>query len=248
MRIQLDWIDPVTGRLRRPQYDLPVAIGREFSQLPQEIDGQRVARLTLEDPDLLPYHGALQLNVLGEPALVLQPQARAGVNGRPYGGTTAGLQTGDRLQLGALELTITILREPDSLHPSASLSPSTPERAWGATVVPASPPAPRSPAGTPQAPGPVPCDRLVGFLFPRRCGRISRENCPHCRGGEIGDDPYFLASERSIYTHYGDYSASPWGREGLDSPADPSAYDFTEADAAAFAVTATDFEQDLDAS
>ncbi|NJO18918.1 MAG: hypothetical protein HC838_01010 [Spirulinaceae cyanobacterium RM2_2_10] len=96
---------------------------------------------------------------------------------------------------------------------------------------------------------------LVGFLFPRRCGRTSREHCPHCQGGEIDDDPYFLASERSIYPNYGYYGGSSWGSEYTEDltpaeaqPGEASNYDFTEADAAAFAVTSTDFEQDLDAS
>jgi len=251
MQIQLDWIDPVTGEPRRPQYETPLAIGRDFSQLPSELGGQRVARLTLEDSSLQPYHGVLKTNTLGELAIALLPEATVAVNGQPYTGETVTLQSGDRLQLGALELTIAILSAPAS---------AAPERAWGATVAPAAPEvAGLAAAGTAGNAAPADdatCNRLVGFLFPRRCGRTNRENCPHCRGGEIDDDPYFLASERSVYRDYGYYGSGAWGNEytgdlapaGAEQSGDPSAYDFTEADAAAFAVTATDFEQDLDGS
>ncbi|NJL00669.1 MAG: FHA domain-containing protein [Spirulinaceae cyanobacterium SM2_1_0] len=243
----------MTGGPRRPQYETPVAFGQEFSQLPSELNGQRVSRLILADPALSPYHGVLKVNTLGELAIALRPDATAGVNGQPYTGETVTLQTGDRLQLGALELTVTMLSAPDAAE-------AEPARAWGVTVAPAgqSPPvaglASQAAAGAAPSPG-MPCDRLVGFLFPRRCGRTSREHCPHCQGGEIDDDPYFLASERSIYPNYGYYGGSSWGSEYTEDltpaeaqPGEASNYDFTEADAAAFAVTSTDFEQDLDAS
>jgi hypothetical protein len=98
------------------------------------------------------------------------------------------------------------------------------------------------------------CDRMVGFLFKRRCGRTSNVGCTYCNGGQ-NNDPYF--TERSYYRGYGTYSGSSWGHihyserhnNQSTSSSDSSDVDFTEADSSAFGGEAdTDFEQDMGAS
>lgn len=92
------------------------------------------------------------------------------------------------------------------------------------------------------------CDRIVGVLFPHRCGRLRSEECPHCGGGEIDGDPYFIAREHDLYENYGDYADSNWfdeaAIEGLGEGKSVG-FDFTEADTGALEAEATGFERDL---
>lgn len=89
------------------------------------------------------------------------------------------------------------------------------------------------------------CQRLVGFLIPRRCQRIDRSQCPHCNGGEIDNEPYFLVQERTLYPDFGDYR-SGWGSEYYEG--EVLALEFTDADAVSLETEQTDFETDLGAS
>jgi FHA domain len=49
MEISLTWQDPATGEVRNPVLNTPIAIGREFSQLPRRIGGKRVSRIQLNN-------------------------------------------------------------------------------------------------------------------------------------------------------------------------------------------------------
>ncbi len=77
------------------------------------------------------------------------------------------------------------------------------------------------------------CDRMVGFLFKRRCGRTDRTNCPDCNESD-NNDPYFY--EYSYYETYGNYRSGYWGSDYYHNPDryhyDPSTgnVDFTDAD------------------
>ena len=97
------------------------------------------------------------------------------------------------------------------------------------------------------------CDRMVGFLFKRRCNRTSSVGCPHCNNGELNQDPYLY--ERSYYPGYGRYDSGYWGstyyydRDQYYYNSATGTVDFTEADNASFENEAdTDFEQDMGAS
>jgi len=89
-----------------------------------------------------------------------------------------------------------------------------------------------------------PCQKIVGFLFPRTCGRTDRTNCPYCRGQAGGPDNYYLANnhpyrtDRALYPNYGTYTESGGWVE----------IDFTEADGAALIPDPRDYEQDMGAS
>ncbi|WP_324703267.1 FHA domain-containing protein [Lyngbya sp. CCY1209] len=98
------------------------------------------------------------------------------------------------------------------------------------------------------APETIGCNRMVGVLFPRRCGRLNSEECPHCDGGEFDNDPYFMSGERSLYENYGNYSSAEWINEAEMEElgeTEKIGFDFTEADAIAVEAEAGDFEQDL---
>lgn len=59
------------------------------------------------------------------------------------------------------------------------------------------------------------CDRLVGFLFRRRCDRSSRIGCPYC-GGNVDNAPYFY-QDHSYYPGYGNYNSGYWGSNTITS-------------------------------
>jgi pSer/pThr/pTyr-binding forkhead associated (FHA) protein len=56
MEISLTWQDPVTGEIRTPVLSTPIAIGRDFSQLPRRIGGKRVSRIRLDDGEVSRIH------------------------------------------------------------------------------------------------------------------------------------------------------------------------------------------------
>jgi hypothetical protein len=89
------------------------------------------------------------------------------------------------------------------------------------------------------------CDKVVGFLFPHRCGRLSTIDCPYCANRSSLDDPENLflmrnhpyKQDRSLYPKFGNYDSPEWS----------AVIDFTEADGAAL-VNLQDFEMDFGAS
>ncbi len=98
------------------------------------------------------------------------------------------------------------------------------------------------------------CDRQVGFLFKRRCGRLTPTGCPYCRQNNSHDyDPY--EADYFYYEHYGDYTVGHWGsdyyaeRDRYYYNRDAGRMDFTEADAASFEEEFdNDYEMDMGAS
>ncbi|MBD2448391.1 FHA domain-containing protein [Nostoc sp. FACHB-152] len=89
------------------------------------------------------------------------------------------------------------------------------------------------------------CDRMVGFLFKRRCGRTDRTNCPFCNESYTEDYAY--------YPNYGSYRDS-WGssyyRETTYSyESETGNVDFTDADGNSLEDERnTDFETNMGAS
>lgn len=99
------------------------------------------------------------------------------------------------------------------------------------------------------------CDRKVGFLFKRRCGRTTTEGCQYCQNGRqpAGYDPY--TDDYGLFPGYGYYGRNHWGYHYY---ADRDRYyydpasrrvDFTEADGQSFEEEADQgYEMDLEAS
>jgi pSer/pThr/pTyr-binding forkhead associated (FHA) protein len=90
------------------------------------------------------------------------------------------------------------------------------------------------------------CDRMVGFLFKRRCGRTDTTGCPHCQPTYEEDYAY--------YSGYGNYR-SGWGsgyyynRDRYYYDSDTASVDFTEADAMSLETESDhDYETNMGAS
>jgi pSer/pThr/pTyr-binding forkhead associated (FHA) protein len=222
LRLQLSYQDPITDSPRQPTVNTPIAFGSEFTAMPGVIEDQRVSRIILGHPSIQAFHALLDEQ---EGQLwVTDQQTVEGVLINGSRQDRSVVRDGDRLQIGSCEILVHLLL------PSLPTATPTPE-----TTISSTPPTVRSP---PLSSDGV-CHRLVGFLFPRRCGRTNRVNCPHCDGGRVSQDPYFLYPERSFYVDFGNYRETP------------AAIDFTDADAAVFENTDidfVDFEQDMGAS
>ncbi len=213
MQIQLIWTDATTGNSREPVLETPVALGSEFSQMPEEIDGNQVSRMVLSDTQVSPYHALIQESFNNQLIIVDQNSSTGTeVNGVRLPSTT--LLNGDRIRIGSFEIQVRL---------GASIRTGSNEG----------------------------CDRMVGFLFKRRCGRTDSTGCPYCQGGQTNEDPYW--NDYSYYRGYGRYD--DWGnyyyyrRNYYYYNRETHEVDFTEADSEAFEQESdTDFEVDFGAS
>lgn len=244
MRIQLIWTDP-SGEQHKPILETPIALGSNFDAMPASHEGQQVSRLVLPDDTIAPYHALIE--VRNNTPLITTPSGQnVQINSLTLPMST--LFEGDVLQIGPFSLVL-------NLSPGESLAGSA-EPAVGistATISGAST-APQGEADLGAELGPEGCDRKVGFLFKRRCGRTSRVGCPYCEDGQSTNDPYFY-TEYNAYPGYGIYQRGYWGHDYYAHRYSSGYYsnqgraDFTEADAAAFeSENDRDYEMDMGAS
>jgi hypothetical protein len=203
LQIQLTWIDPNTGESRKPLLETPVAIGREFQQMPQQSNGERVSRAVIQDDLVADYHALIDWQ--NQELIIIDQNTSTGIkiNGEQL--TTGNLKDGDRIQIGACEILVNFT-----------------DIAWE-------------------------CDRMVGFLFKRRCGRTDRTDCPYCNESYEEDYAY--------YSGYGNYRSGYWGsdyyyeRDRYSYDPNTGNVDFTEADAMSFEnENDADFESNMGAS
>lgn len=107
MQIRLSWDEPATGERRDPILSLPVAIGREFAQLPAEIAGRRVSRLVFNSLQVSRYHVSIDLE---QGQLVVSDQNSSNgtfVNGQPQ--RQCVIQSGDSVQIGPYYINVSLL-------------------------------------------------------------------------------------------------------------------------------------------
>ncbi len=104
MQIRLSWKDPVTGEQREPMLQTPIALGREFAQLPAELNGLRVSRIQLNDEQISRFH-ALLIEENGR-LLAIDQNSSNGffLNDQPQ--VRGYLNSGDRLSLGSYHILI----------------------------------------------------------------------------------------------------------------------------------------------
>jgi pSer/pThr/pTyr-binding forkhead associated (FHA) protein len=114
MQIRLSWKDPVTGEQRSPILNTPIAIGRDFAQLPADIEGRRVSRIQLNDEGISRLH-ALLIEENGRLIAIDQNSSNGlSINDQPQ--LRGALNNGDRLSLGSHQLLVS------QIEPVASTS------------------------------------------------------------------------------------------------------------------------------
>ncbi|AUS99119.1 peptide-binding protein [Nostoc sp. CENA543] len=204
MQIKLSWLDPNTGDRREPLLQIPVAIGKEFTAMPQQIDDQRVSRIVIKDDLIADYHALIIWQ--NQELVIIDQNTNSGIKINSVQITTGSINDSDRIQIGNCEIVINL----------------TTKDGWE-------------------------CDRMVGFLFKRRCGRTDTTNCPHCH--------QFYEEDYAYYPDYGDYRSSSWSRDyyynrdRYDYDPETGNVDFTESDGISFETERdSDFETNMGAS
>ncbi len=121
-QVQLSWKEPATQKLREPHLSLPIAFGREFAQMPAEIDNQRISRIVLSSNQVSRYHAIIDLEE--NHFVVTDQNSRNGilVNGQPQ--KRCILANGDTLQIGPYIITVTFTHSPSSHYLSNDITVS----------------------------------------------------------------------------------------------------------------------------
>jgi pSer/pThr/pTyr-binding forkhead associated (FHA) protein len=106
-QIQLSWDDPATGERREPRLSVPIAFGREFARLPEELRGLRVSRLLLNSNEVSRYHALVdwEQNQL----VVIDQDSVNGVFVNSQLQKRSVLANGDTLQIGPYVMTVTFV-------------------------------------------------------------------------------------------------------------------------------------------
>ena len=121
LRIQLSWDDPVTGDRRSPTLSVPIALGRDFNGMPAQIQGHPVSRMVLNSLEVSRFHALIDQGSSG--LVVIDQNSRNGtfVNSTPVGvNQHTSLVTGDVLQIGPYQITLTFGARPQASAPSSN--------------------------------------------------------------------------------------------------------------------------------
>ncbi len=124
LQIQLSWEDPATGEWREPVLNIPIAFGREFVAMPEEMAGRRVTRMLLTSDQVSRFHALIDWE--GNQLVVTDQNSTNGifVNGERQ--IRRVLNSGDILQIGSHIITVTFITPPTSTVPPASFAPTVP--------------------------------------------------------------------------------------------------------------------------
>lgn len=107
MQIQLSWEDPTSGESFAPMLSVPVAFGREVSQIPVSIDGQQVSPIVLASQQVSRHHASIALKT-GQLTITDHSTNGTFINGQRLEQSSHPLNSGDTLRLGPYEITITL--------------------------------------------------------------------------------------------------------------------------------------------
>lgn len=110
--VQLMWEDPVTGELQQPLLAPPIAIGRDISQMPEQLGEQAVSRLVLNHQQISRFHALI---TVANHQLYITDQSTNGtfLNGRPLRQGIQPFLSKDTLRIGPYKITATLKREND---------------------------------------------------------------------------------------------------------------------------------------
>jgi pSer/pThr/pTyr-binding forkhead associated (FHA) protein len=121
IQIRLSWEDPATGERREPTLSIPIALGRDFSQLPADMGGRRVSRMVLNSLEVSRFHALIDQDPNG--LVLIDQNSRNGtfVNGQQQ--TRWAIANGDSLQIGPYHINVTfVARTPTPATPPSGNS------------------------------------------------------------------------------------------------------------------------------
>ncbi len=112
--IQLSWDDPDTGEQKELVQAVPVALGRDFSQLPETVGDQQVSRIVLDNKQVSRFH-ALITSGANRQLLVVDRSANGSfLNGRRVHQTSQPLGGRDTLRIGPYKILVAQMSEGDT--------------------------------------------------------------------------------------------------------------------------------------
>ena len=116
LQIRISWEESATGERREPLLNLPIALGREFAQMPAEIRGLRVSRIVLNSAEVSRYHALIDLE--GGGLVVIDQRSHNGtfVNGQAQ--QKCAIANGDTLQIGPYQIAISFATNPPTAIPT----------------------------------------------------------------------------------------------------------------------------------
>ncbi len=130
LRIQLSWDDPATGDRREPLLSLPIALGRDFNQMPSQMQGRPVSRMVLNSMEVSRFHVLIEQH--SGSLVIIDQNSRNGtfLNGtRVAANSNAPLTDGDLLQIGPYQIAISFSANTQTVPPSGNsqifFNPST---------------------------------------------------------------------------------------------------------------------------
>ncbi|MBW4510883.1 MAG: FHA domain-containing protein [Scytonematopsis contorta HA4267-MV1] len=110
MEIRFIWEDPANQERQQQDFGLPLVIGRELARLPENIQGQPPAKVCFKSKEISGYHALIDF-VDGQ--LIIEDVSTNGtrVNGKLIRKTREVIGSGDTLQFGPFQITLTVLSE-----------------------------------------------------------------------------------------------------------------------------------------
>jgi pSer/pThr/pTyr-binding forkhead associated (FHA) protein len=118
--IQLSWEDPTTGEPIQASFQAPIAIGRESSQMPEQLGSQRVTHLELVHKHVSRWHALI--TIVNRQLYITDKSANGTfLNGRRVPKNGQAFLPKDTLRIGPFKITATISSAGDTV--STELNP-----------------------------------------------------------------------------------------------------------------------------
>ncbi|MEO0377031.1 MAG: FHA domain-containing protein, partial [Cyanobacteria bacterium P01_A01_bin.17] len=106
LHVQLAWQDPQTGEHQSVSATPPIAFGRDWNQLPEHHQGQSVTRILLTGSKVSRFHALIQ--TVQDQAQILDQNSSNGVQVNTVPQSVCLLKTGDLIQIGSYQITVTL--------------------------------------------------------------------------------------------------------------------------------------------
>ncbi|PZD71867.1 hypothetical protein C1752_04338 [Acaryochloris thomasi RCC1774] len=106
LHVQLAWQDPQTGEHQSVSAAQSIAFGRDWNQLPEQHQGQNVTRILLTGSKVSRFHALIE--VVQDQAQILDQNSSNGVQVNTVPQSVCLLKTGDRIQIGSYQITVTL--------------------------------------------------------------------------------------------------------------------------------------------
>lgn len=110
--VQLTWEDADTGTTQQTLLQPPIALGRDSTRMPEELDGQPISRLELQHRQVSRYHALI--TTLNQQLFLTDHSANGSyLNGQPVHSERTGFTSRDTLRIGPFKITAALVHAND---------------------------------------------------------------------------------------------------------------------------------------